>query len=120
MHDDPQAYSVMIETIKNSPVVLNRPVSAQPKPKPSMPCPAPPSPVVNLPSFDTLDRVGRSTLARFTAGISPHAEAAAWLDWLSHFTRASGRQLELAALGTVLAARLAALAGGNAVPLLRP
>ncbi|MGB9117424.1 PHA/PHB synthase family protein [Bradyrhizobium sp.] len=100
----------MTETIQNLPVVSLH----------AAPCPPPPSPVVNLPSFETLDRVGRSTIARFTAGISPHAEAAAWLDWISHFSRASGRQLELAALGAVLTARLAALASGNAAPLLEP
>jgi polyhydroxyalkanoate synthase len=76
--------------------------------------------VANLPSFETIDRVGRSIMARFTAGISPHAESSAWFDWLSHFSRAPGRQLELAALGAVLAARLAALTSGNAAPLLKP
>jgi polyhydroxyalkanoate synthase subunit PhaC len=60
-------------------------------------------------------------IARFTAGISPHTELAAWLDWLSHFSRATGRQHELLALGAVLTARLASLASGNAaVPLLEP
>ncbi len=107
----------MTETIQNLPVAL-RPVPAQATP--SMACPPAPSPVVNLPSFVTVDRVGRSMIARFTAGLSPHAEAAAWFDWLSHFSRAPGRQLELAALGAVLAARLATLMSGNAVPLLKP
>jgi polyhydroxyalkanoate synthase len=59
-------------------------------------------------------------IARFTGGISPHAEADAWFDWCSHFSRAPGRQLELLALGAVLAARLAALTPGSAVPLLKP
>lgn len=108
----------MTETIQNLPVVLQRSVAAQPKPP--VPCPPTPSSVVNLPSFETVDRVGRSMIARFTGGLSPHAEAAAWFDWLSHFTRAPGRQLELAALGAVLAVRLAALMSGNAVPLLKP
>jgi len=58
-------------------------------------------------------------IARFTGGISPHAEADAWFDWCSHFTRAPGRQLELLALGAVLAARLAALTLGSALPLLK-
>ena len=105
----------MTETIQNLPVVLHRSAPVQPRL-----CPPSPSPVVNLPSFETVDRVGRSLIARFTAGVSPHAESAAWLDWLSHFSRAPGRQLELAALGAVLAARLAALTSGNAVPLLKP
>ncbi len=107
----------MTETIQKLPVAL-RPVPAQARP--SMPGPPAPSPVANLPSFVTVDRVGRSMIARFTAGLSPHAEAAAWFDWLSHFSRAPGRQLELAVLGAVLAARLATLMSGNAVPLLKP
>jgi polyhydroxyalkanoate synthase len=107
----------MTETIQKLPVAL-RPVPAQARP--SMPGPPAPSPVANLPSFVTVDRVGRSMIARFTAGLSPHAEADAWFDWLSHFSRAPGRQLELAVLGAVLAARLATLMSGNAVPLLKP
>ncbi|HET7885393.1 MAG TPA: alpha/beta fold hydrolase [Bradyrhizobium sp.] len=90
-------------------------VSTQPKP-----CPPPPSPVANLPSFETLDRVGRSMIARLTAGVSPHAEASAWFDLYSHFLRAPGRQVELVALGIVLATRLASLMTGSAVPLLKP
>jgi len=105
----------MTEIAENLPVVLNPPAMA--RPSPSLPAA---SPVVNLPSFETLDRVGRSMIARFTAGISPHAEADAWFDWCSHFLRAPGRQIELAALGVVLARRLAALVTGNAVPLLKP
>ncbi len=84
------------------------------------PCPPPPSPVVNLPSFETIDRVSRSVIARFTLGMSPHAQAAAWFDWASHFSRAPGRQLELAALAGVLSARIAALMADREVTLLAP
>jgi polyhydroxyalkanoate synthase len=105
----------MIETIQNLPVTHHPLVPVQLAPGFS-----PPSAVVNLPSFETVDRVGRSVLARLTGGISPHAESAAWFDWLSHLSRAPGRQLELATLAAVLGARLTALMGGNAVPLLRP
>lgn len=94
----------MTDTIQNLPAALRSSAPAQPRP-----CPPPPSPAVNLPSFETVDRVGRSMIARFTGGISPHAEADAWFDWCSHFSRTPGRQLELAALGAVLAGRLAAL-----------
>ena len=110
----------MTETIQNMPVALQRSLPIQPKPVQSKPCPPAPSPVVNLPSFETLDRVGRSLIARFTAGVSPHAEAAAWFDWLSHFLRAPGRQVELVGLAAVLARRLIALTSGDAVPLLKP
>ena len=110
----------MTETIQNLPVALHGSAPLQPKlfqPKPSA---RSTSAVANLPSFETLDRVGRSLIARFTAGLSPHAEAAAWFDWLSHFLRAPGRQVELAALSAVLAGRLAVLMSGGAVPLLKP
>ncbi len=56
----------------------------------------PASQSTDLPSFDMLNRVARATMARSTNGVSPHAQAAAWFDWLSHISRAPGRQIELA------------------------
>src|SRR5579863_1263927 len=105
----------MTEKIQRLPLVVHSSPAPQPKR-----CPPPLSPVASLPSFETLDRVGKSLIARFTGGMSPHAAADAWFDWCSHFLRAPGRQLELAALGAVLTARLATLATGGTVPLLSP
>jgi polyhydroxyalkanoate synthase len=45
-------------------------------------------------------------IARVTQGVSPHAQFAAWFDWLSHLGRAPGRQLELSLQAMVFAARL--------------
>jgi hypothetical protein len=58
-------------------------------------------------------------IAQFTGGVSLHAQSAAWFDWLSHFSRAYGRQLELAALGGVLGVRLAISMAGSTVPPLQ-
>lgn len=42
-----------------------------------------------------LDRGAMASLARLTAGLSPHAMIDAWSDWAMHLARAPGRQLEL-------------------------
>lgn len=42
-----------------------------------------------------LDRAVMGSLARMTAGLSPHAVIDAWSDWAMHLARAPGRQLEL-------------------------
>ena len=48
-----------------------------------------------IPSFETMDRLGRAVTARLTQGISPHALYAAWFDWASHLVNAPGRLIEL-------------------------
>ncbi|WP_363350845.1 alpha/beta fold hydrolase [Methylocystis echinoides] len=64
-------------------------------------------PLLRPQSFETVDRVAQATAARFTQGISPHAQMSAWIDWASHLAQAPGRQLELALEGWSSAARLA-------------
>jgi len=58
------------------------------------------------PSFETADRVARATVARFTQGISPYAEASAWYDWAAHLSRSPGRLTELWLEAVRSAARL--------------
>ncbi|WP_436643547.1 PHA/PHB synthase family protein [Microbaculum sp. FT89] len=62
------------------------------------------------PRLDTLDRVNRALLARWTQGISPWALASAWADWSTHLAASTGRQTELAQKAVVDAARIAAYA----------
>ena len=72
-----------------------------------------PRKTLDLPSFETLDHVARALMARVTQGVSPHAQAAAWFDWLSHLSRAPGRQLELALQAFIFAGRLFGWASGR-------
>jgi poly[(R)-3-hydroxyalkanoate] polymerase subunit PhaC len=67
------------------------------------------------PSFETLDRLARAITARLTHGISPHAQFAAWSDWISHLSRAPGRQLELTLAAWRTATRFASFAGRGAL-----
>src|SRR5262245_56634917 len=64
----------------------------------------------DLPSFETLNQLALAMTARLTQGVSPHAQSAAWFDWLSHLARAPGRQLELALTAFVFAVRFLRLA----------
>jgi polyhydroxyalkanoate synthase len=88
------------------PVTLNPPQAGQQP----LPPPAGAAARTDLPSFDTFNRVARAMTARLTNGLSPHAEYAAWFDWLSHLSRAPGRQLELALQAFVYSVRLMNLA----------
>ncbi|MFB9149784.1 PHA/PHB synthase family protein [Roseovarius ramblicola] len=54
-----------------------------------------------------LDRGAMASLARFTAGLSPHAMVDAWSDWAMHLARAPGRQLELMERAQANATKLA-------------
>ena len=84
----------------------------EPTPVAQMICP-PAQPAADIPSFETLNRIARALTARVTQGVSPHAQASAWFDWLSHLSRAPGRQLELTLLAAVYAIRLMGLAAGQ-------
>jgi polyhydroxyalkanoate synthase len=61
-----------------------------------------------------LDRILRAATGHMTQGISPHAMAAAWFDWASHFVRSPERQIELAALTVSHGMRLASFASQTA------
>jgi polyhydroxyalkanoate synthase len=74
-----------------------------------------PRPRTEPPSFETLDRLARAITARLTHGISPHAQFAAWSDWMSHLSRAPGRQLELALAAWRATTRFASFAGRSAL-----
>ena len=61
----------------------------------SQSAPSPATEALGIPSFDTMDRLGRAVTARMTQGVSPHARYAAWFDWASHLANAPGRLVEL-------------------------
>ncbi len=69
-----------------------------------------PSEAAGIPSFETLDRLGRAVTARLTQGISPHALYGAWFDWASHLVNAPGRLVELGLEAGNIAARYARFA----------
>ncbi|GIL02793.1 MAG: poly-beta-hydroxybutyrate polymerase [Alphaproteobacteria bacterium] len=85
---------------------------------------APPARDAHLPSFETLDRVGAAITARFTQGISPYAQFAAWFDWTAHLAGAPGRMTELWLEAVTAQARLARFAaqhpGDGAAPPFAP
>jgi polyhydroxyalkanoate synthase len=65
---------------------------------------------MRIPSFETLDRIGRAVTARLTQGISPHALYDAWFDWTSHLASAPGRLIELEIEAANIASRFVRLA----------
>ncbi|MEZ5787753.1 MAG: alpha/beta fold hydrolase [Xanthobacteraceae bacterium] len=66
-------------------------------------------------SFETLDRLTRAVTARFTHGISPYAQFAAWSDWSVHLASATGRQIELALAALRAGGRFANFVGRSAL-----
>jgi polyhydroxyalkanoate synthase len=86
------------------------PVSAASHAAEARPLASPTLQRADLPSFETLNQLARAMTARLTQGVSPHAQCAAWFDWLSHLARAPGRQLELALTAFVFGVRLLRLA----------
>ena len=77
-----------------------------------------------VPSFETMDRLGRAVTARLTQGISPHALYAAWFDWATHLANAPGRLIELGVEAVNIGARFARFAthslSDNAKPPFEP
>ena len=65
---------------------------------------------LGIPSFETMDRLGRAVTARITQGVSPHALYAAWFDWASHLANAPGRLVELGLEAVNIGARFARFA----------
>ena len=63
-----------------------------------------------IPSFETMDRLGRAVTAKLTQGISPHALYAAWFDWATHLANAPGRLIELGVEAVNMGGRFARFA----------
>jgi poly[(R)-3-hydroxyalkanoate] polymerase subunit PhaC len=71
---------------------------------------SPASEGARIPSFETMDRLGRAVTARLTQGVSPHALYDAWFDWASHLVNAPGRLIELEVEAVNIGARFARFA----------
>ena len=85
-----------------------RPPEPSPSPVGEGPLPCPPARENSvIPSFETMDRLGRAVTARLTQGISPHAIYDAWFDWASHLANAPGRLIELGLEAVNIGARFA-------------
>jgi len=92
----------MNEQARTGPQVPTAAKEPLPRPQPSEAGP--------IPSFETMDRLGRAVTARLTQGISPHAIYGAWFDWASHLVNAPGRLVELGLEAGNIAARYARFA----------
>ena len=79
------------------------------------PLPPPPRSLTDSMSFETLDRLTRAVIARYTHGISPYAQLAAWSDWAVHLATATGRQVELGLAAMRDAGRFANFLGRTAI-----
>jgi polyhydroxyalkanoate synthase len=74
---------------------------------------------------DLVDRSLHATAARFTAGLSPAALSAAYLDWTTHLAASPGKQMQLVEKALRKAARLAhhlgqCAMGGTTEPCISP
>lgn len=104
----------------NRPPPQNPPALSLVAPAPRQPVvvhepPPPPRTPVDSVSFETLDRLTRAVTARFTHGISPYAQFAAWSDWAVHLASATGRQVELGLAAMRAGARFANFVGRSAL-----
>ena len=73
-------------------------------------CPPPEPRDVELPSFDTLNRISRALTARYTQGISPHAAVQRLVRLAFASVAGAGPPARADALAQIYAARLAGLA----------
>ncbi|MCW5729645.1 MAG: polyhydroxyalkanoic acid synthase [Alphaproteobacteria bacterium] len=96
--------------------VMPKPANDRPEPEaaaspPSRPVPgAPHLPEISM-STISMDRMTNVALARLTAGLSPLALSAAYLDWATHLAFSPGKRLELVRKAQRKAMRFAHFAG---------
>ena len=88
----------------------------------ALPPPPPPTLVAERDSYastaiaEIIDRSTHAAVARFTAGLSPIALAAAYLDWAAHVAFSPGKQVQLAQKVARKAVRFAGYAARSMVP----